>query len=137
MFAIFAAILANISVNTIHRTNGNTSGSPPIAKCDTEPVSAVNVIINTLVPTAVFSSYPITLVRRSNIIIPPPAPINPQINPTTAPHITDFTIRDFADTTAISSLVVITGFTMNLIPSISVMNTEKFPIATDGTRLDI
>ena len=56
LLAIFAAILANISVNIMQRTNGKTSGIPPIAKCDTEPVSAVNVIMNTLVPTAVLSS---------------------------------------------------------------------------------
>ena len=32
------------------------SGAPPMAKWDTAPVKAVNVMINTLVPTAVFSS---------------------------------------------------------------------------------
>ena len=46
----------------------------------------VKAIINTLVPTAVFSSYPSTLVRMRSIIIPPPAPMNPQIKPITAPH---------------------------------------------------
>ena len=35
-----------------------------------------------------------------------------------------------------SSFVVITGRTMNLMPSSSVMITEKLPIATDGTRLE-
>ena len=34
---------------------------PPIAKWETEPVRAVNVMMNTLVPTAVFNSYPRTL----------------------------------------------------------------------------
>ena len=53
------------------------------------PVNDVNVIINTLVPTAVFSSYPITLVKMRSIIIPPPAPINPQIKPITTPQIID------------------------------------------------
>jgi len=33
------------------------------------------------------------------------------------------------------SLVVITGRTMNLIPSRNVMNTEKFPMVAEGTRL--
>ena len=55
LFAIFAAILAKISVKIMQRMNGSIFGSPPIAKCETEPVSAVNVIINTLVPTAVLS----------------------------------------------------------------------------------
>lgn len=40
---------------------------------------------NTLVPTAVFSSYPNSMVRTMSIIIPPPAPKKPQINPTNAP----------------------------------------------------
>ena len=56
LFANFAAILAKTRVNAMQSTNGSQSGFPPIAKCESEPVSAVNVIINTLVPTAVFSS---------------------------------------------------------------------------------
>ena len=35
-----------------------------------------------------------------------------------------------------ASLVVITGRTMNLIPNRKVMNTEKFPMVAEGTRLD-
>ena len=35
------------------------------------------------------------------------------------------------------SFVVITGFTMNLMPSSRVMNTEKLPIVVLGTRLAI
>ena len=34
------------------------------------------------------------------------------------------------------SLVVITGLTMNLMPSSRVMKTEKFPMVVLGTRLD-
>ena len=56
LFANTAAILAQIKVKTTHRINTGISGIPPIAKRETAPVSAVNVIINTLVPTAVFSS---------------------------------------------------------------------------------
>ena len=48
----------------------------------------------------------------------------------------DFINTDFADLALISAFVVITGLTMNLMPSKSVMNTEKLPIATDGTRLE-
>ncbi len=34
------------------------------------------------------------------------------------------------------SLVVMTGLTMNFTPSSSVINTEKLPIAAEGSRLD-
>ena len=73
--------IKHINVNTIHNIHTVISGIPPIAKCDTAPVNAVNAIINTLVPTAVLSSYPSTEVRISNIIIPPPAPMKPHIKP--------------------------------------------------------
>ena len=89
LLANLAAILAKIRVNTTHKINTVQSGTPPIIKWDTAPVNAVNAMINTLVPTAVFSSYPNTLVRISNIIIPPPAPTNPQISPITIPQIID------------------------------------------------
>ena len=89
LFANTAAILAQISVNTMHSIITRISGVPPIAKWDIEPVSAVKVIMNTLVPTAVFSSYPSREVRISNIIIPPPAPMNPQMNPITIPATMD------------------------------------------------
>lgn len=89
LLAKTAAILAHKNVNATHRHKIRISGKPPIAKCETAPVRAVNVIINTLVPTAVFSSYPITLVKMRSIIIPPPAPINPQIKPITTPQIID------------------------------------------------
>ena len=56
MFANIAAILAQMRVNTIHRIITRISGAPPIAKCEIEPVSAVKVMMKTLVPTAVFSS---------------------------------------------------------------------------------
>ena len=56
LFANLAAILAHKRVNTIHSTNICMSGSPPMAKWLIAPVNAVNAIINTLVPTAVFNS---------------------------------------------------------------------------------
>ena len=94
-------------------------------------------MIKTLVPTAVLSSYPKTEVRIRSIIIPPPAPIKPQINPMMIPQTTDCMARFLADTPCIASLVVITGLTMNLIPNRKVIKTEKFPMVADGTRLDI
>ena len=68
--------------------------------------------------------------------MPPPAPIKPQIKPTIAPQTMDLMIRVRFGICCISSFVVITGRTMNLMPSSSVMSTEKLPIATDGTRLE-
>lgn len=56
LFANIAATLAQIKVKITHRIKTNQSGIPPIAKWETAPVSAVNVMINTLVPTAVFNS---------------------------------------------------------------------------------
>ena len=56
LFAKRAAILAQMNVKITHRIHTPQSGVPPIAKCDTAPVKAVNVIIKTLVPTAVLSS---------------------------------------------------------------------------------
>ena len=108
-----------------------------MAKWLTAPVNAVNVMINTLVPTAVFSSYPSTLVRIRSIIMPPPAPTNPQMNPISMPQRMDCMNRFFGLTASIESFVVMTGLTMNLIPRSSVMNTEKPPIAWLGIRLDI
>ena len=108
-----------------------------MAKWDTAPVKAVNAIINTLVPTAVFSSYPSTDVRIRSIIMPPPAPINPQIKPIPHPHRIDWIILFPGDTDSMDSFVVITGFTINLIPRSNVMKTEKLPIVVLGTRLDI
>ena len=56
LFAKTAAILAQMNVKTTHSASMSQSGEPPIEKWDKAPVKAVNVIINTLVPTAVFSS---------------------------------------------------------------------------------
>ena len=56
LFAKTAAILAHIRVNAMQRMNTNQSGVPPIIKCEVAPVRAVNVIMNTLVPTAVYNS---------------------------------------------------------------------------------
>ena len=50
------AILAQINVNAMQRIKTSRLGNPPITKCETAPVSAVKVMMNTLVPTAVFNS---------------------------------------------------------------------------------
>lgn len=136
LFANTAAILAQSNVKITQRIHTVQSGIPPIAKWDTAPVNAVNVIMKTLVPTAVFNSYPRTEVKISNIIMPPPAPTNPQINPIRTPHTIDWITRFFAETLSIASLVVITGFTINLTPNRNVIKTEKLPMVEDGTRLD-
>ena len=52
------------------------------------------------------------------------------------PHKTDWTARFLAETCSIASFVVITGFTINLIPRRKVINTEKLPMVAEGTRLD-
>ena len=75
------------------------------------------------------------LVRIRSIIIPPPAPIKPQIKPIITPQITDWTALFFGEMLSIASLVVMTGRTMNLMPRRKVMNTEKLPIVWEGTRL--
>lgn len=69
--------------------------------------------------------------------MPPPAPINPQIEPIITPQITDCTNRFLGSTASIAFLVVITGFTINLTPSRNVINTEKLPIVLLGTWLAI
>ena len=106
-----------------------------MAKWDTAPVSAVKVMMNTLVPTAVFSSYPSTEVRISSIIMPPPAPTKPQMKPTITPHTTDCTARFLALMLCMASLVVITGRRMNFTPSRKVITTEKLPMVAEGTIL--
>ena len=67
--------------------------------------------------------------------MPPPAPMNPQINPIKTPQSTDWIARFRADTPAMASLVVMTGRTMNLTPSRKVIKTENPPIVVGGTRL--
>ena len=47
----------------------------------------------------------------------------------------DWMARFFALTPCMASLVVMTGRTMNLMPSRKVMNTEKLPIVAEGSRL--
>ena len=69
--------------------------------------------------------------------MPPPAPTKPQIKPIMTPQTTDWIARFSAETCAMDSLVVMTGRTMNLTPSRNVMNTEKFPMVREGTRLAI
>ena len=107
-----------------------------MTKCETAPVNAVNVIINTLVPTAVFNSYPKTLVNTKSIIIPPPAPTKPQIKPTTQPEMIDCIVLLVFDTFCIASLVVIIGFMINLIPRKAVIITEKPFIVEFGKKLE-
>ena len=67
--------------------------------------------------------------------MPPPAPTKPQMKPMITPQTMDCTKRFRADTACMLSLVVITGFTMNLTPSSSVMNMEKLPMVLLGMRL--
>ncbi len=93
-------------------------------------------MMNTLVPTAVFNSYPSTEVSMSSIIMPPPAPTNPQMNPISAPHARDCAARFLGSAPSMDSLVVMTGLTMNLTPRNRVMTVEKPPMAAEGTRLD-
>ena len=47
---------------------------------------------------------------------------------------TDWMARFCADTPCMDSFVVMTGRTMNLMPSRKVMKTEKLPMVVDGTR---
>ncbi len=61
--------------------------------------------------------------------------MKPQMKPITMPQTRDWTARFLGETPCMSSFVVMTGRTMNLMPSSSVMNTEKFPMVADGTRL--
>lgn len=56
LFASFAAILAHNRVEAMQKRRHHKSGMSPMAKWLTEPVSAVKVMIKTLVPTAVFNS---------------------------------------------------------------------------------
>lgn len=56
LLANLAAILAHSSVDRIQKINVGMSGMPPMEKWLTAPVKAVKAMINTLVPTAVFSS---------------------------------------------------------------------------------
>ena len=137
LFAKSAAILAHIRVKRMHNIQIVISGSPPIIKWETAPVRAVKVMMNTLVPTAVFSSYPSTLVKIRSIIIPPPAPMKPQIKPINTPQSKDCRALFLGDTEAMASLVVITGLRINLIPNKNVINTEKLPMVVEGTRLEI
>ena len=61
----------------------------------------------------------------------------PQIKPIAIPQMTDCSALFPAATPCMASLVVITGFTMNLMPRRNVINTEKFPMVVEGTRLEI
>ena len=65
--------------------------------------------------------------------MPPPAPIKPQIKPMSIPHRIDWMTLVFRSLSAWFSLVVITGFTRNLIPRSRVIMTEKLPMERLGT----
>ena len=56
LLANLAAILAQSRVDITQNNRQSISGIPPMAKWLMAPVRAVKVIINTLVPTAVFNS---------------------------------------------------------------------------------
>ena len=78
----------------------------------------------------------IVLVSIKSISIPPPAPTKPQINPIIIPQRMELIILFLGSTAAIFSLVVITGFTINLIPNINVTNVEKLPMVEFGSILE-
>ena len=103
-----------------------------MATWDTAPVRAVKVMMNTLVPTAVLSSYPSTEVKTSSIIMPPPAPIKPQIKPMTMPHTTDSVTRMARPLLGKRLWVPVTGQMMNRRPSTRVMSTEKVLMVSLG-----
>ena len=68
--ANLAAILAYRRVKNTHITRISISGAPPIAKCESAPVNAVNDIMNTLVPTAslvVITGLTINLIPKNVI----------------------------------------------------------------------
>ena len=54
-------------------------------------------------------------VRMSSIIMPPPAPIKPQIKPMSTPHTTDCTARFWGLTTSMASLVVCLLYTSSCV----------------------
>ena len=54
--AMRAAICAQIRVNTMHSASRSSRGMFPSTKWLAAPVNAENVMTNTLVPTAVFTS---------------------------------------------------------------------------------
>ena len=58
------------------------------------------------------------------------------ISPITVPHRIDWITRVFLSTAIIVSFVVMTGFTINLMPSSIVITVEKPPIAFPDTKLD-
>ena len=137
LFIVFSdALLANLEVRRaairVKVTQKNrieiSEMPPPIAKWETEPVSAVNVIIKTLVPTALFNSYPRTLTSIISIIMPPPAPTTPQIIPITAPETIDWIIAFVLVLSLLLAFASNTGRKINLRPTKSVINIENPPI---------
>ena len=66
LLANLAATLAHNKVDKIQNNIAHQSGAPPIVKCETAPVKAVKVMMKTLVPTAVFNSYPKTVLFNIN-----------------------------------------------------------------------
>ena len=125
---------AQMSVNTTHKISTVMSGIPPIAKCDIAPVSAVKVMINTLSADRGFQ------------LISEHCGEDKQHHHAAAcadesADKTDYRSADnglyrtlFAGTFSIASFVVMTGRTMNFIPSRNVIMTEKLPIVADGEQ---
>lgn len=68
--------------------------------------------------------------------MPPPAPMKAQMKPITAPQTLELDEAFCGETAFVASFVVTTGWTMNFTPRSSVINTEKFPMAAEGTKLD-
>lgn len=130
LFAISAASCAVTSVLNMQVIIAVVSGKPPIPKCDTAPTSAVNVMINTLVPTAFLSGNPINDVSTRSIIMPPPAPTNPQIIPIIADSANVCTASHhlFLYKRSFKGSLPLTGTSMNLSPSSDVAKMEKLPI---------
>ena len=96
---------------------------PTFARSQRLPVDTVEYVMMGLIAVTIVSTL-----RLVGIVL--------AISLLTVPQMTDCTARFLADAACIVSFVVMTGFTMNLTPSRNVMNTEKFPIAVDGTSFE-
>ena len=80
-FAIIAAPCALTRVTDTQMTSSLRSGRPRSMKWLTAPMSAVNVMMQTLVPTDFLNSLPRRTLRTKSIMSPPPAPWKPQTKP--------------------------------------------------------
>ena len=101
----------------------------------TEAISAVNVMMKVLVPTAVFSSIPRKAVNTISIIIPPPVPTNPVPKPIVKPKNKEIRMSfqsSFAPFSLWFSLEV-SGLIRKRIPMKKVRKSVKFPSTTFPT----